>query len=197
MLKIVKTPDPTLTSQAQKVEKFDTELIKLVNEMEKTLDAQLNPQGVGLAAPQIGRGIALFIIKPKPKSKTEVFINPRIIKQTIDDRSLKLDIEDRSSKRKQNPGSSVQSPSSKKKRTLEGCLSIGKIWGPVNRAPKVRIEYQDITGKTHKKWLSGFKSVIVQHEIDHLHGVLFTQRVLEQKGQLFEEKDGVLEKLTY
>ena len=208
MLKIVTIPNPVLAQLTKKVEQFDASLQILVKDMDQTLRAQVNPQGVGLAAPQVGVNLSVFISKPTPSSKTEVFVNPRIIQvQTVDDGRWKMDHEDgrlkieknssfhhQSSKSTLNPPSSiVKKPKSKTK--LEGCLSIPKIWGSVKRAQKVLIEFQDQTGKVHKKWFSGFRAIIIQHEVDHLAGVLFTQRALEQKTTLFEEKEGKLEKL--
>ncbi|OGK10609.1 peptide deformylase [Candidatus Roizmanbacteria bacterium RIFCSPHIGHO2_01_FULL_35_10] len=178
MLKIVTIPNPVLTDGTKKVERFDEKLVELVKNMDQTLRAQVNPQGVGLAAPQIDKNMAIFIIKPTPEAKTEIFINPKIIKVEAG-----------------NPqGSEIKK---KKKHRLEGCLSIPKIWGNVDRAHKVYLEFQDQTGKRHKKWFSGFKALIIQHEADHLRGVLFTQRALEQNQQLFEEKDGDLIPLRF
>ena len=178
MLKIVTIPKPVLTAGTKKVERFDEKLVELVKNMDQTLRAQVNPQGVGLAAPQIDKNMAIFIIKPTPEAKTEIFINPKIIKVEAG-----------------NPqGSEIKK---KKKHRLEGCLSIPKIWGNVDRAHKVYLEFQDQTGKNHKKWFSGFKALIIQHEADHLRGVLFTQRALEQNQQLFEEKDGDLIPLRF
>ncbi|MBI4226053.1 peptide deformylase [Candidatus Roizmanbacteria bacterium] len=208
MLKIITVPNPILTTTAKKIERFDGVLKKLVKDMDQTLRAQVNPQGVGLAAPQVGINEALFIIKPVPKAKTEVFVNPRIILvQTVDDGRWKMDHEDgklkieknsnfhhQSSKSILNPPSSiVKKPKSKTK--LEGCLSIPKIWGAIKRDDKIFLEYQDLTSKKHKKWFSGFKALVIQHEIDHLRGVLFTQRALEQNTLLYEEKEGELKKL--
>ena len=143
---------------------------------------RLTPQGVGLAATQIGYSLALFIMKPSPKSKTEVCINPKIVT------SVPFGVS-------QSQSESVKKTDSTKK--LEGCLSIPRIWGPVKRPQKVLMEYQDLTGKKHSKWFTGFKATIVQHEVDHLRGILFTQRALEQKTTLYEEKDGELEKMKY
>lgn len=180
MLKIVTVPNPILTGQTKKVERFDATLENLLKEMDQTLRAQVNPQGVGLAAPQIGKDLALFIIKPTPEAKTETFINPKIIKIEAG-----------------NPeGSGKRSRNEKRKHTkLEGCLSIPKIWGHINRSDKIYIEFQDLKGKTHKKWFAGFRALIIQHEIDHLKGILFTQRAIEQNCQLYEEKGGELKKL--
>lgn len=149
--------------------------------MEKTLAAQIDPQGVGLAAPQVGRNIQLFIIKPSPKTKTEVFINPKILKLQTD-------------KKKSSEG---RSTSGRKSHKLEGCLSIPRIWSPVTRAKKMQLEYFDLNGKKYTKWFTGFEAVIIQHEVDHLEGILFTQRAIEQKSQLYEETDGKLKKMEY
>ncbi len=177
MLKIVNVPNPILTIPVKPILNFDQVLLKLVKEMGKTLEAQVDPPGVGLAAPQINKNLALFIIKPTPTAKIEVFINPKIIKlETLQP---------------------VNTLTKNKTRTkLEGCLSIPRIWGPVKRADKVQLEYQNLSGKTLTEWFSGFKAVIIQHEVDHLNGVLFTHRSLEQKGPLYEEEDGELKKIT-
>src|SRR3990167_2278895 len=184
MLKIVKIPNSVLTTPVKQVEEFNSELKRLLTEMEETLKAQINPQGVGLAAPQVGKSQALFIIKPGKNAKIEAFINPKILKTILGKLNQSKSV---------NPsaGGSINSTKRKKKKVrLEGCLSIPKIWGPVHRAERVLLSYQDETGKSIKKWYSGFKSVIIQHDLDHLQGILFTQRTLEQKNQLYEEQDG-------
>ena len=185
MLKIVTIPNPVLTQPTKKVEQFDVTLQKLVKDMDQTLRAQINPQGVGLAAPQVGVNLSVFISKPTPNAKTEVFVNPSILK-LIHPQGVK--------KNSAHPKGVLKT---KRKTKLEGCLSIPKIWGSVKRAEKVLLEFQDQTGKVHKKWFSGFRTIIIQHEVDHLAGVLFTQRALEQKTTLFEEKEGKLNKLKY
>ena len=82
--------------------------------------------------------------------------------------------------------------SKKRKPVLEGCLSIPNVWGHVLRPEKVEIEYQDVEGETHKQWFDGFGSVVIQHEIDHLNGILFTQHTLSQGYQLYKEENGEL-----
>ena len=187
MLKIVTVPNPILTDQTKKVEQFDATLVNLLKDMDQTLRTQVNPQGVGLAAPQIGKNLALFIIKPTPEAKTEIFINPRILKLEVGSEKLEV----------KNNTSNLKPQTSNRKTKLEGCLSIPKIWGHINRANKVYLEFQDLKGKTHKKWFSRFKALIIQHEVDHLKGILFTQRALEQNNQLYEEKDGELLPLRF
>jgi len=178
MLKIVCVPNAILTSSVKPVKKIDEKIKDLVNKMEETLTAQDNPPGVGLAGPQVGVNLAIFIIKPTPKSSTKVFINPKIIKIA-----------------------KHQPPDTKHKDIkLEGCLSIPHIWGPVNRASRVLLEYQDLTSSTsgvERRWFQGFEAIIIQHEMDHLSGVLFTQRSIEQNLPLYEEKNGELEKMDY
>lgn len=177
MLKIVHAPHSILTKKVEPVKKVNKKIQEIVYDMEETLIQQLDPQGVGLAAPQVNINLAIFIIKPTLKSDTQVFINPRIVEfQNTSPTNKKTSEEEENIK-------------------LEGCLSIPRIWGPVTRNTKVLLEYQDLTGNSHTEWFSGFKSVIIQHEMDHLQGVLFTERVLEQKGKLYQEKDGELEKI--
>jgi len=178
MLTIVQVPDKVLTSPTRPVTEITKEIRELVFDMEETLIAQTDPQGVGLAATQVGVALSLFIMKPAPDAETEVCINPKILK-TEEEPEAKP-----AKKGKQN-------------HKLEGCLSIPRIWGPVRRAKRVHMEYQDLTGQKHVRWFTGFRAVIVQHECDHLKGVLFTQRALENKLQLYEEKDGELEPLKY
>lgn len=178
MLKIVHAPHTILTKKVESVKKINKKIQELVYDMEETLIEQVDPQGVGLAAPQVNIDLAIFIIKPTLKSETKVFINPKILELM----SGSLETAEDQEKKDENI-------------KLEGCLSIPRIWGPVTRNTKVLLEYQDLTGEKHTEWFSGFKSVIIQHEMDHLQGVLFTQRVLEQKGKLYQEKDGELEKI--
>lgn len=177
MLKIVLIPNNILLKPVEPVVKIDSKIKKLVYDMEEALISQIDPQGVGLAAPQVGLSLALFIIKPSLNSNTEVFINPKILQI-------------------QSPVSNNQSPKNKQNK-LEGCLSIPRIWGPISRAPKVRLSYQDLNSNTHIKWFTGFKAIIIQHECDHLKGILFTQRSLEQQSKLYEEKNGELHPLHY
>lgn len=148
--------------------------------MEKILIAQNDPPGVGLAANQVGENLSLFIIKPSEKAKIKIFINPVIVSRT--------DLF-KTNHKKVRPY--------KKRVKLEGCLSIPHIWGPVNRAERIFLHYQDLTGKKYLKWFSGFEATVIQHEIDHLNGIVFTQRAVEQKNQLYREENEELVKIDY
>ncbi len=172
MLRIVNVPHPVLANPTKTVDKIDEEIRKFVYEMEETLASQSDPQGVGLAANQVGRDLSIFIIKKSPQADTQVFINPKV-----------LEVQDKTPKKTRK---------SKNGEKLEGCLSIPRIWGPVKRSSKVLIEYQDLNSQSHKRWFKGFEAVIIQHEMDHLNGVVFTQRSMEQNAPLYKEVDGKL-----
>ncbi len=176
MLKIVTVPNSILTQPTQLVKKIDKRIKKIVQEMEETLIAQKDPEGVGLAAPQVNIPLSLFIIKPKKEQPTKVFINPKILEKKFIKKTKKT---------------------SKKTRKLEGCLSIPKIWGVVNRPQKIYLQYQTLEGEIKKEWFSGFEAHIIDHEMDHLQGVLFTKKAIEQKKPLYQEKDDRLEKIEY
>jgi len=188
MLKIINVPNDILNQPVVPVKKIDAKITNLVAEMEKTLIVQDDPPGVGLAAPQVGENLALFLMKESPKAKTRVFINPRVVKLVKNSHSAS------SGQAKAKTQSSSQRS---KKLKLEGCLSIPRIWGPVKRADKLLVEYQDLSGIVKKDWFQGLEAIIIQHEIDHLSGVLFTQRSVEQNLPLYEEKNGQLEKIDY
>ena len=167
MLEILKAPSSVLSAKAKVVAKIDSSTSLLLKEMVKALEAASDPVGVGLAAPQIGKSLQIFIAKPNIKSEIFVFINPKILK------SLRKEKKDESKSKK-----------------LEGCLSLPGIWGEVKRYGEIYLQYQDENGIPHKKKFTGFMATIIQHEIDHLDGILFPKRVLEQKGTLYKsEKD--------
>ncbi|MDP3998759.1 MAG: peptide deformylase [bacterium] len=171
MIKIVKAPQSILSQKAQTVSAkggpasgWDKKILKIIEEMTTTLVRQANPKGVGLAAPQIGYSLRIFITKPYLKSPINIFINPEI---TWKSEELTNGVPEND-----NP--------------LEGCLSLPEIWGTVKRHASVKLHYQTPDGKTHEKGFNGFPATIIQHEMDHLEGHLFSQRVLEQKGKLYK-----------
>jgi peptide deformylase len=106
--------------------------------------------GIGLAGPQIDLSKRILVIGHSDGKSYKVYINPEITFSSKDFIS-----------------------------TEEGCLSLPKIFGLVSRAKKIRLKYQDLTGKVHKEKAKGFPAVVLQHEIDHLNGVLFIDRASE------------------
>jgi len=176
---IVQAPHPVLTTPTKPVVQFDAKLQKLITELSETLVHATNPKGVGLAAPQIGVASRVCVMKPKQNSRLKVLINPVILNRS---RDVTDGIPDRANK-------------------LEGCLSITAVWGKVKRNATVHVRYTDEKGIAREEEFSGFPATIVQHEIDHLDGILFPQRVLEQNGELYQvtkDTDGkeVLEKIS-
>lgn len=171
MKPIVHVPHKALTQPAKPVTTFDKKLKALIADMRETLLATSNPKGVGLAAPQIGVSVRLFITRPKESEPIRVFANPEILSIS----------EETTDAEKERDGK------------LEGCLSIPRIWGNVRRAKKLTLRFQDEAGAQHREEFSGFMAVIIQHETDHVNGILFAQRVLEQKGTFYQtakDKDG-------
>ncbi len=172
---IICIPNPVLTKPAQTVNKIDKKILAIIDRMKKALVEAKKPKGVGLAAPQIGEPYRIFITKPSENSPIDIFINPEIVwkskelSEIVREHDNKSDI--------------------KRERKLEGCLSIPNIWGYLKRHNKVRIKFMDIEGKTQEKEYTGFMATIIQHEVDHLNGILFTQRVLEQQQKLYEIED--------
>lgn len=178
MKAIVVVPNAVLTEPAKTITSFDRALEKLIAKMKATLLATRNPKGVGLAAPQIAESWRVFITRPKEESRIRVFINPEIVRRSHDQTD---GVPDRENK-------------------LEGCLSIPTIWGKVKRARTLTIRFQDEKGIRHEETFAGFLATIIQHETDHTNGILYTQRVLEQKGKLYqtgkdEEGKEVLEEI--
>ena len=176
-MQILTTPHPFLKHKAKPLGGWDKKTAKEVAQMSEILKHTVNPKGVGLAATQVGLDKRLFILLDEEKQTTKVFINPEII--TISQKML----------------SSVYKK--KKDRWLEGCLSIPKIWGFVDRPYQITVEYQKLIQLEIGNWkleivreaFSDVASAYIQHEIDHLNGILFTDRILEQKGKLFRETD--------
>lgn len=174
MYTIVVTPNPILIGKAKEVLHFDEKLHDMLRHMRETLLATTDPIGVGLAAPQIGKALRIFQMKPTGKSLVTSFINPEIISQKDQRESASKSAKIRGTK--------------KKGKLLEGCLSIPNIWGHVSRKKEIKLSWQDEYGKKHIKIFKGFPAIIIQHEMDHLQGVLFTKHVVEQGEKLYKSR---------
>lgn len=162
MKPIVTTPHEILILEAAKVGKVDARIKKIIAEMKKTLIGADNPKGVGLAAPQIGVSLRIFLLRPEESDPIRVFINPEYLEKS---KMIVKGIEGNK---------------------LEGCLSVPHVWGQVQRHKSIKISFLDEKGSLHEETFRGFPAIIVQHEMDHLHGVLFTRKVIEQKGTLYK-----------
>ena len=160
---IVGAKAEVLRLTAKPVTKFDKKLTELARDLVDTLSAQAEPDGVGLAGPQINKSQAIFAALIGRDIR--VFVNPKITK-------------------KDNP---PLTPSEKKKADiLEGCLSLLNYYGPVKRNKSITLSFQDIEGQAHTEVFRGLSAQIIEHEVDHLNGVLFVDRILEQKKPLYK-----------
>tara|TARA_Y100000294_G_scaffold30503_1_gene25696 strand:+ start:367 stop:885 length:519 start_codon:yes stop_codon:yes gene_type:complete len=156
ILEIYTFPDPILRKQTKAVTVFDHELETTTQSMLETMYVS---SGVGLAAIQAGilKQIIVVDLKSGEEDITQrephVFINPKIVKQS---------------------GTTFSE---------EGCLSVIEFRGEIQRAEKIIVEYQDVTGKLQKMEAEEMMSICLQHEIDHLNGVLFIDHLplLKQK----------------
>ena len=160
-----------LKKKSENISKEYPNLSKLIEDMWETMYAS---KGVGLAAPQIGLSIRIFVIDTKPfasddeldsaEAKTleffkKVFVNPQIIKEEGDSWSFN-----------------------------EGCLSIPEVREDVNRKEKITIQYRDEKFKLHTEILDGLAARVVQHEYDHIEGILFTDHLSSLKKRLIKNK---------
>lgn len=161
ILNLVDIKDPVLRKKAKLVKKFDKKLVTLVADMWETLKIQDDPEGIGLAAPQIGKSLQVFLVDHNGQEKT--IINPKILKITKNKAKKKT-----------------------KKEILEGCLSLQHYYGPISRNKSITIKYKDINGKEVKEKFDNFFAQIIEHEIDHLNGVLFVDRILEQGAPMYK-----------
>jgi peptide deformylase len=166
---IFETPDPVLRQISKPVEVFDGELKTLIADMFETM---YHAPGIGLAAVQVGVPIRLLVMdlqEPEDPEDPEsaivrdprVFINPEILWH-----------------------SDVEVP------YTEGCLSVPDQYAEVMRPDRIRAKWQDAEGKTHEAELDGLLAVCLQHEMDHLEGILFIDHLSRLK------RDMVLKKLA-
>jgi peptide deformylase len=165
---IVAFGSPVLKRRAKNVECPNDALGGLVDSMFETMYAS---KGVGLAAPQIGFGTRIFVVDGSPfaddpdnaedaevlKSFKKVFINPEILEESGDEWAFE-----------------------------EGCLSIPDLHEAVVRRETLRIKYQDLEGRWYEETYSGVPARIIQHEYDHIEGVLFTDRLSPLKKRLIQ-----------
>ena len=168
--KILDVKNPVLRLKSKPVKNIDKKIKKLIKDLKDTLAVQKDPEGVGLAAPQIGKNVQLFVVDYKGFNRT--VINPKIVSKT------------KAKKRKKDKSDE------NKKKILEGCLSLPNFYGPLERSPKINVKYLDENGKDVTEKFEGFDAQIIQHEIDHLNGIVFVDKLLQQKQPLYELIDG-------
>lgn len=164
--KIIGVKNPRLRIKSKKVKKIDKKVLILVRDLYDTLSVQKDPEGVGLAAPQIGKNYRVFVAKLQGKIRT--FINPKIV-SSLKEKKIKS-----------------KKDISGKQKIMEGCLSLPHFYGPLKRSNRIKISYMNKKGEKETETFESFDAQIIHHEIDHLNGILFIDRLLEQKKPLFE-----------
>jgi peptide deformylase len=179
---ILEVPDPRLKVISEPVTKFDAELKTLVDDMFETM---YDAPGIGLAAIQVGVPLRVLVIDLQPDDpdaepvpcdhdghhhhhtptlrQPQVFINPEILDPS-DDHAV----------------------------YSEGCLSVPEIYAEVERPARIRARWQDLDGKVHEEDMDGLMATCLQHEMDHLEGILFIDHLSRLKRQMALKK---LEKL--
>lgn len=177
MYKIIESPNKILLTPAKPVESFDKKLAEILKGMEATLKATSDPIGVGLAAPQVGISLRIFQIRPAKDSKVTSFINPEIVSASEEEGIPVYTNSEKVESKK---------PEKSKNKLLEGCLSLPNIWGNVTRKKEVTLKFFDEKGKECTQDFTDFPAIIVQHEMDHLNGILFTKHVMAQNEKLYK-----------
>lgn len=161
--KVLDAKAPSLRQKSKPVVAVDKKVKSLIADLKDTLASQNDPEGVGLAAPQIGKNVRVFVINHKGLER--VIMNPKVVSIS----SKKASITDKN-----------------KNQILEGCLSVPHIYGPLRRAKSVTIEYLAETGEIKTETFENFGAQIVLHEIDHLEGILFIDKIIASGGHLFK-----------
>lgn len=162
--KVLASRHPALRQKARVVQKIDKKILELVKDLKDTLGVQTDPEGVGLAAPQIGKNLRVFLIKHKGIER--IIINPEILEVK--------------------KGLRPRGPRARRGQIMEGCLSLPHYYGPIKRANYVKLKYLGEDGRQKVEEFKDFFAQIVLHEIDHLEGILFVDRLLEQKKPLYK-----------
>ena len=155
---IITVPDPLLKSISKPVDKINDEIKILINDM---FDTMYNAPGVGLAAVQIGIPLRVVVIdiSKEDERKPHFFINPNIV--WLSDKTSIYE---------------------------EGCLSIPNQFAEIERPESCRVEYLDLNNKKKEIEASGLLSTCIQHEIDHLNGVLFIDYLSKLKKNMIIKK---------
>jgi peptide deformylase len=155
---ILRYPEPLLKKVSAPVVVFDDALKKLALDMAETM---YDAPGVGLAAPQVGELTRVIVVDCSGKDNPAdliVAVNPEIVEQE---------------------GESFDE---------EGCLSVPEYYAAVKRFERVTMNYQDVEGNPQQRQAEGLLAVAMQHEIDHLQGVLFVDHLSPLKKSIFRKK---------
>ena len=166
LLELVKAPDPRLKLISEPIPEVDARLRRFMADMVETMYAE---NGIGLAAIQVGiaKRLAVIDLDPGgPKSKPIYLVNPRIVEA-----------------------------SGELSTYHEGCLSVPEVWDDVKRPAQLTVEYTDENGKKHTVKADGLFATCLQHEIDHINGLLFIDHLSKLKRSIALRKSAKLKRL--
>ncbi|WP_045220243.1 peptide deformylase [Desulfonatronum thioautotrophicum] len=155
---VLSYPDPILAKTAAEIETVTPEICRLAEDM---LETMYHKEGLGLAAPQVGESCRLVVVDVSGPDKREeplVFVNPRITQAE----------------------GRVESS--------EGCLSVRNYRTKVQRAERIRLQALNLEGQPVDMEVDGMLAICLQHELDHLDGVLFIDKISRLKRSLYEQK---------
>lgn len=174
---IVLYPDEKLRCECDAVDKVSPEVLDLAKKLkEQLLDAE---DGVGLSAPQVGESKRVIAIADN--NYVHIYINPEIIGHEEEEKTYpQLITKER-----------------EREDFFEGCLSFPGLFGTVKRWLELEVKYQVINEnkelKEKQESLTGFMAIVFQHELDHLNGVLFVDRIKEEGGDIYKQTNEHLE----
>lgn len=164
-LDIITIPDPLLRTKSAEIERIDDELVKFTEDM---LETMYDAPGIGLAAVQVAiprRVLVIDIAREDEEKNPYVMINPKILHKGDEMRSYE-----------------------------EGCLSIPKIYAEIERPDKIEVEYLDANGDKQHLRADGLLSTVIQHEVDHLDGMLFIDYLSKLKRDRLIKKFSKIKK---
>ncbi len=161
VLELLQYPDPRLKQVSTPVQNFDVQLQAFITDLERTMRA--GPGGVGIAAPQVARFERIVIVDVSSKPKIShhgrlVLVNPEVL-------AWEGTVMGR-----------------------EGCMSVPDYTGNIIRAEQIQLKAWDEHGKVQEYEMQGFEARAVQHEIDHLDGILFLDRLVSRRHDLYRRK---------
>ncbi len=159
ILKIYHYPEPVLRKKTETVNSFDDTLSQIIADMAETM---YDAPGIGLAAPQVGKSLKLIVVDITKESDGEKEFMPMINPKIVEHEGKQLD--------------------------EEGCLSLPELTSNVKRYKKVTVSYQDAEGKPHEITAEDRFAVVLQHEIDHVNGILFLDHLSTLKKTLYKKK---------
>ncbi|MCC7394241.1 MAG: peptide deformylase [Sphingomonadaceae bacterium] len=167
ILPILETPDPILRTISKPVTAFDATLKQLAADM---IDTMYDAPGIGLAAVQVGVPLRMLVIDlqepdPADESGETIVKNPRIFVNPV-----------------------FSEPSAATNIYSEGCLSVPEQYADVVRPAQITVDWQDLDGKPHRERMDGLMATCIQHEHDHLEGILFIDHLSRLKRDMLLKK---------